>query len=97
MKPTLRGHTKVFRKGLDIWMYFSEPAEDTERVAEDKEEVDDLVGQGGHHEELAPKLQRGSRGVCKHFNERTQHEDNGPQPLDPLQPRGGISVMKLMR
>jgi len=34
-------------------MFRYEPAEDAEGVAEDKEKVDDLIGQGGHREELA--------------------------------------------
>jgi hypothetical protein len=46
-------------KGLDIRMFPCEPAEDTEGIAEDKEKVDDFIGQGGHREELAQEHQGG--------------------------------------
>ena len=48
------------REGLYIWMFLNQPTEDTEGVAEHKEEVDDLVGHGAHYEKFAEKNQRGN-------------------------------------
>jgi len=41
-------------------MFFNEPAEDAEGVAEHKKEVDDLVGHGGREEIFAENHQRGN-------------------------------------
>jgi len=40
-------------------MVFEEPAEDAKGVAKHKEEIDDLIGQGGPYQKLAQKNQRG--------------------------------------
>ena len=48
------------RRGLNIWMFFNEPTEDAEGVAEHKKKVDDLIGQSGHYEKFAQEDQRGN-------------------------------------
>ena len=43
-------------------MFFNEPAEDAEGVAEHKKEIDDFIGKGGHYEKFAQKDQWGDGG-----------------------------------
>ena len=66
-------------------MVFEEPAEDAQGVAKHKKEIDDLIGQGGHYQQLTQKNQR-SEG----------HSHGGLQRwigLDVLRYKGTISII----
>ena len=66
-------------------MVFEEPAENAEGVAENKKEIDDLIGQGGPYQKLTQKNQGGEG-----------HSHGGLQRwigLDVLRYRGAISIV----
>ncbi len=73
------------QQGLKIRMVFEEPAENAEGVAENKKEIDDLIGQGGPYQKLTQQDQGGEGNSCGGFQ--------GGIGLDVLRYRGAILIV----